>query len=422
MNKNINYAVSSLSVAHTYGNVTCFVLEYIKNVFNKEFFKTVHVSSTLAHRQFTRFNGTTKEFLKKSKPIMIIRPRIEIDDEDVDMYDTLLTTRIGDTFDTADFGNLQNFIEDEKKGIYTKFLMNRLKLSFDIVMVFETQLTQINVANFLKNQLTFNRHIGVPANLESLIPRSVIDMIAKDAEIDIGENAENVNSLLDYMNSHSLYPVMYKFKNSSGNDEFFRFYPTTIDLLFSGLTIDDGNKKNQVFDTFTINFTCTTQFSTAGLYYYFTYNKDTIDAVQYDILQQSGCTGAEQLVPIYTCNNIFNGIKLPEGWTLYTAPMFEVEGTQYDLEFEPILNHSIKETISYHLKNNIPVESCINLTLVKNGRIMSEENNEYSIDWDRLVATINNCNSSSQYRFIMHVNALYINNLVADLLDAKDEK
>ena len=39
------------SVTHTFGNVTCFALDYIKKYFDEDFFKVVHVSTKLAYRQ-----------------------------------------------------------------------------------------------------------------------------------------------------------------------------------------------------------------------------------------------------------------------------------------------------------------------------------------------------------------------------------
>ena len=90
------YTVSQTSLAHTYGNVTCQIVDYLKNMFPSGYFKTVHVSSSIAYRQFNVFQNSNKEFLKKSKPMLIVRPRIEINDSDTFLYNTFLTTRMTD--------------------------------------------------------------------------------------------------------------------------------------------------------------------------------------------------------------------------------------------------------------------------------------------------------------------------------------
>ena len=128
----MDYAVAQTSLAHTYGNITCFIADYIKNLFPKNYFKTVHIATTIAHKQFSIFQNSNKEFLKKSKPMLIVRPRIEMDDSSVFLYDTYMTTNTHNLYNDVSFTNLQPFVSDKDGGNYIKFLLNRLKLSFDI--------------------------------------------------------------------------------------------------------------------------------------------------------------------------------------------------------------------------------------------------------------------------------------------------
>ena len=51
----MGYCVAQTSLAHTYGNVTCFITQYLKNLFPENYFKTVHISSTIAYKQFSGF-------------------------------------------------------------------------------------------------------------------------------------------------------------------------------------------------------------------------------------------------------------------------------------------------------------------------------------------------------------------------------
>ena len=67
------------SMSHTYGNIFAFIQNWIINLFPKDLFKTIHVNSKIAHRQI---RSTTHEYVKKTKPIIIFRPRIgDINDE-----------------------------------------------------------------------------------------------------------------------------------------------------------------------------------------------------------------------------------------------------------------------------------------------------------------------------------------------------
>ena len=149
----MGYCIAQTSLAHTYGNVTCFITEYIKSLFPKDYFNTVNISSSIAYKHFNIFQNTNKEFIRKKKPMLIIRPRVEINDSDVFLYNTFLTTRITDNYMDRDFTNLQDFIYDNERGNSMKFLLNRLKMYFDVTIIVETQIEQLNQAHFFKNRI-----------------------------------------------------------------------------------------------------------------------------------------------------------------------------------------------------------------------------------------------------------------------------
>ena len=262
-------SMASTSTAHTYGNVTCFIVEYVKNLV-PGYFKTVHVTSTMAYRELSKINlNNHPNLLKKKKPILIIRPRVELDTDDIFLGGTYLTTRLTDQFMEHDFTNLQPFFQDDNTGLSIKFLLNRLKIVYDITIICNTQMEQINIANFLKNKVRMNRPFPVETYLESQIPKTMLDMYSKVAQIPMYDKNNSVSEFLKHINGKSRYPITYKMKTSTGTDEFFRYYPANLLLSINGLSIDEGNKKGQVFDSFTTTFTIPVEFNTAGLYYLF---------------------------------------------------------------------------------------------------------------------------------------------------------
>ncbi|WP_171567730.1 hypothetical protein, partial [Brevibacillus sp. MCWH] len=166
--------------AHTFGNVTAFVTEYIKNLFPKNYFNTVNISSTMAYRHFSVFETKNKNFIKKKKPMLIVRPRVDIMNNDVFMNGTLLTTRITDNFYDRDFGNLQPFIEDNKRGLHVRYLLNRIKMFFDVTIIVETQMEQLNNAMYFKNRVRQNLPFYIDTYLENNVPREIIMFISKE--------------------------------------------------------------------------------------------------------------------------------------------------------------------------------------------------------------------------------------------------
>jgi hypothetical protein len=410
-----NYAVAPMSLAHTFGNMTAFVTEYIKGMFPKDYFKTVNIASSIAYRHFSVFDSRNKNFIKKNKPMLIVRPRVDIMNNDVFLNGTLLTTRITDNFYDRDFGNLQPFIEDNKRGIYVKYLANRIKMYFDITFIFETQIEQLNQAMYLKNRVRHEIPFVIQTHLENNVPREIMQGVAKDAGIDINDT----KTFLDYVNKHSYYPVTYKLKNSTGLDEYFRYYPAYIDAIFTGFTIEDGSKKGFVDDAYPMSITLETEFFTSGIYFFFTKNPETITDFSLSISTEDG----QSIIPIYTMPAVSN-IEPPEGWELYANTLYKVEtSAQPDhLDFSSLINKSLKSAIDYHLKNSIPLNPLIKIFVYKDSELLDINKGDFEVDYSTLTLITNKVNTTSTYRLLIYVNIYYINNLISNILRINEEK
>lgn len=414
----MGYCMAQTSLAHTYGNVTCFITEYIKGLFPENYFKTIHISSTIAYRQFNIFQNTNKEFLRKSKPMLIIRPRVELNDQDTFLYNTLMTTRMMDNYMETSFTNLQPFLDDKVKGNQIKFLLNRLKMLFDVTIVTETQIEQLNQAHFFKNRVRQDKPFFLKTCLESFIPRELFELMAKDIGIDMYDENGSVKGFLDYVNSVSMYPISYKMKNSTGNDEFFRFYPVNIDTTIQGLSIDDGNKKGMIADTHTISFTVSTEFNASGLYYYFAAHPENIDTFVMGMHDGD----PNRLIPLFTINNLYSE-RIADGWNIYTSPMYMVDPYESPdiMDISSLFNNSMMRCIQYHKENGIPLSTCLQTVVMKDNTIL-RINTDYEIDFDNFKLITKRTHPSSTYRLIIFVNTFYINSLIKDLFDLEEEK
>ena len=409
------YTVSQTSLAHTYGNVTCQVVDYIKNMFPENYFKTIHTSSTIAYRQFNIFQNSNKEFLKKSKPMLIIRPRVELNDSETFLYNTYLTTRITDNYMDHDFTNLQPFIEDRERGNSMKFLLNRLKILFDVTIVNETQIEQLNIAHFFKNRVRQDRPFFIQTSLESYIPRELMRVMSKDVDIPLYDENNSVKKFLDYINGVSMYPITYKIKNSSGNDEFFRHYPVNIDTTIQGLSIDEGNKRGFVSDAFTTSFTISTEFNAAGLYYYFYSKPDLIE--EFDTNLKS--VDDNKIIPLFTINNL--DVRRPEdGWNVYCAPVYMISESPDITDLSTLMNKSVIACRDYHKEHGIPYSVFMRYEVFKDN-VPLKEGTDYTIDLDTFELTTYKCNPNSTYRCVIYINTFYINELINDLLNLNKE-
>lgn len=421
----MHYSMSSASMAHTYGNVTILVNQWLTRLFPKKYFKTNYVNSTIAYKDFAQYTSKRSEFLKKNKPMLVMRPRIETDTlDDLPINQTYLANRIYDMAnDDIDTGNLQEFFYDKENNRQIQFLMTALRINFDVTLIVDTLMEQINLYHYFKQRVRQEWTSVMIADLESFISRDIMYLLAVDSGYeDVFTDGKRMGDFLSYVNSHSIYPVTVKYKNSSGRHEFFRFHPCHLNVTIQNLAMDEGNKKGQIYDSYNITFSVRCDFITAGLYYYMSDN----DSIFNKQLQSNDDLLIDSIVPVITPQQIYSNSKIPEGWNLYIAPAFDLsdynEKPPYVLSFKEFINTSLNEAIKYHRKNGIPLDSFMNIEVHKNDRIMDEKRGEYKIDWDNLNILIYNCNVHQDYRLIITVFTKYLNDLLDDIIHYSDEK
>ena len=426
----MRYSMSAASLAHTYGNIATFANSWLLSLFPSKYFKTNYISSTIAYRDFASFNNNRREFIKKQKPMIIMRPRIEMDVlDDLPINQTYFAQRIYDiNNEDIETGNLQSFFLDQANHRYIQFLMNALRITFDVSIVVETQMEQINLVHYFKNRVRQNWEMTTVVGLESYVSRDIMWLLAKDAgfeDVFTTSKESRIGEFLSYVNNHSLYPVTLKYKNSSGRHEFFRYHHSHVNMAITGLSIDDPNKKNMVSDECAINFSLRCDFNTAGLYVYLS-NNDTVfeEFNKAGIYEGFDDTFKEKdMISVVTPQKLFNR-TMPNGWNIFTTPAFDIDTNErpYPLDFSVLLNTSLSEAVAYHRKHGIPLTTFMDVEVLKNERTMEPERNEYRIDWDNLTLYVYNCNINTEYRFILYVNTVYLNNLLADIVKFREEK
>ena len=425
----MRYSMAAASLAHTYGNIATFANSWLLSLFPPKYFKTNYITSTIAYRDFATYNNNRKDFIKKQKPMIIMRPRIEIDVQDeLPINQTYLAQRIYDiNNDDIETGNLQNFFFDKDNKRQIQFLLNALRINFDVSIVVETQMEQINLAHYFKNRVRQNWEMCKVVGLESYISRDIMYLLAKDAGFaDVFTTSEEnrIGEFLSYVNNNSMYPVTLKYKNASGRHEFFRYHHSHVNMAITGLSIDDPNKKNMVADECVINFSLRCDFNTAGLYVYLSNNDTVFEEFEREGLYDDLSGFGNIMTPVVTPQKYYTNRTMPNGWQVFTTPAFEIDTDEvpYPLDFSVLLNTSLNEAVSYHKKHGIPLTTFMDAVVLKNDREMEIEKKEYYIDWENLTLYVNNCNITANYRFVLLVNTEYLNDLLADIVKFREER
>lgn len=403
----LSYVMCQTSASHTFGNVTACIENWLINLFPENTFKTIHVSSKAGHRQL---RSTPREFLKKQRPMFIIRPRIEWEPGEIFLGGSLLTERALDQYAAWGETNLQPFMYDQNKKFAVKYQMNRDVINFDVILVWSAGMQQIDMAKYLRNAVRWNTPMFINTCLESFLPRDMMEMISKCVGIPIYDCNGSVRQFLDYLNGHSMYPITYKLMGKRNQDEFYRYYPVNLDVTLQDFQTNDGDKNGQVTTNYQISFTVRCEFNSTGFYYIF--SKEIKDR---SIIPAPTSDGT--LVPIFTDVFVGEDYKCAPGWSLFDAPCCRLSDNVKDvLDISHILNESTKECIKYHKEHGIPTSLFIDFRVRKQGELI-HPGDDFDVDLDNMTITFYHGSTFYTYKVLIYLNIGYINNLVKDIFN-----
>lgn len=403
-NNENQYVALMSSMSHTYGNVLAYIQKWVLDLFPENLFKTIHVNSKIAHRQL---RSTSHEFIKKSKPMIIFRPRVADSSEERFLKGTMLTERQADIYSTWGGTSLQPFMSMPEKKLAVKYQLNRSILFIDVIAIFSTMMQQLDFRHYLENAVRINQPFMLTTYLESYIPQEMLYLISQLIDIPLYDDFGSTKDFLSYMSGNSVYPVTYKLQGSSGTREFYRYYPANIDTVISDISTDDGEKNGHVLSNYQLSFTIRVEFNSTGLYYLFS-NK--IPKIDMPVTYPENTT----IIPIFTDIKLKEDLNLRDGWRLYNRASCRLDGPGDIINIKELMNQSIMKVIDYHKANGLPLIDVIDIKIRKQGELISPIK-DYVINWDTLDITFPTGSEYYTYTILVCANIDYINELIKTL-------
>ena len=396
------------SMSHTYGNVLAYIQKWIIDLFPENMFKTIHVNSKIAHRQL---RSTPHEFIKKTKPMIIFRPRIPGHDEDRFLRGTPFIERQTDIYSRWGATNLQPFFADYTKDLVIKYQMNRTVMYVDVIVVLPTLMQQLDYYHYIENAVRIGHPFFLSTCLESFIPQEMLKIIGDCVGIPLYDEYGNTKEFLEYMNGKSGYPITYKLQGSTQSREFYRLYPVNIDTIITDLDKDDGERIGQVMDNYNISFTLRLEFNSTGFYYIFS---DSLMDIKLPVIHPEN----SEIIPVFTDVLLKEDLNLQQGWVLYNRGSYRLEDINDTVNFDQMLNDSIREALKYHLQNGLLVQEFIDFKIRKQGKPI-HEGKEYTINWADKVIHFHKQNTYCTYTIMLCLNVEYINGLIKTIYKLK---
>lgn len=411
------YSVGTPSSSQIYGNICAALREHMLNMFPKDFFKYTGISSELASTAMRRLFGrnSRKEIAKQERPSLMIRPRYNIN-TDVPFYNTPMTSNINNMEVGVDGRTMFRVLYDIDNEFTLLYKLNRDRIEFDITVSVYNQHTQIDLFKFMQNTFTWNITYALPVSLECILPKHLVFYIAKMAGLKCpGEEGYDPVMLLNYMNRISRYPITYKLRNSSGNEEFFMYYTQDLYIYLQDLQADDGQQKGMADFHYDINFSGMLEFNLPGNFLLVGTKDRQFHGGKISFVDSKG----EDMVPLFTVNNLYDDYMVSiDGFKMYTTAMVKTDkhkGETDNIPINQLLQEEHMRVIQkYRLSGNV-MDTIIRFRLMEDSHDKKKE--DWLINWDDFTLDIKNTDPDATYRIIIYLNTLKMNEELVEIAE-----
>lgn len=411
-------SIANGSSSSLYGCIGYAVQDLIISKFPADYFKYTSISSELATRNIRRTfggNNSKVEISKRKKPYLIIQPTYSVMDLDGPLQSIPLTKNFDDLQYRVDKRYLFEIIKDKKYGYNLKFKLNRDKIEFDVTVTTGTLHQQLDIYRTMLNQIIWDRSYAYRMALESVIPKRMIGIISKYCNMDLETHEEYIPILLKRLNSCSGYPITYKMRNASASDEWYMYYTHNVIITFTDLSIESGNKKNMVDESYNITFRVVAEFNMPGVYM-IDGDLNKLSEVDVTLKTKEYTEENDAYFPLYAVKNLYSRFPAEmNGMQLYGTTMFQTTAKPHQLEdrvdIKSVLDAQHMRVIRAHKAWNMNPDTLLNFFILKNGDVLKIKE-DYDIDWNTLELVIKNIDNTATYRLIMYFNYATVNEIL----------
>lgn len=411
----LHESISIPSKVHAYS----LGVEYMRNwfinkfdeFFGKDYFKTVYINGKYIFDDYRRFNRT--ELVKVEKPALSITPTVEYD-YNRDMVDL----RYGglDVLTRRSRFNKNMILHDYDNNYFLQMFMESVKINFVFKVRVSTRAQQLEMFNFMKfafrvgstqkSFVTYDFHLPYEAmlNMASHAGFDIISPTTGNKKQD-RMRINNIAGFLQYLNTHSLYPISYKMRTVNGNGEFFVRVPNNCTHIsnLDSLSVDDGEREDQLDNNFHIEMNSTLSIPCPQEYIY--YSSEALNMAYKELDSIAGLYSIRALTPPNKDEN---------GWDQYLSTEY-VDDEQLVSEIditELVDNSDLYRVIRYNIDSlHVSPSIFVNVKLFNN-----QHEKIIQMDWENMTIKMKEPKMKSEYSQItLYVDLEYMNNQIAIL-------
>jgi hypothetical protein len=387
------------------------------NYFKKENgYDSIHINEKFVFDDYRKLGKA--ERLKKAKPFLTITPQLNFDFD----LDTVHMYNYGPNILTNSWRR-DSFFRDGEKGLYLLMNMQIVELKVDYRVSLYSRAQQLDL--FKKMEIWFR--IGATESqdrdMDFHIPNDVICNLAAGAGFEVDVKKQRVIDSIKfarYMNSHSAFPIMYKFRKATGNFEFFLRVPmmNVHTNIMEKLRPDDGEMSGQLRTNYNIDMSATFRYAAPQFYVYYT--KDPIkyeipkqevnpDSLSYDI-----CT--YKVVDIPLVNHL--------GWEKFVWSKYEYDEDNHG---EIDLNEMIGDNSEFRRVLELTKSTGMSPATYLDVRLFTADPTldglvRIHMDWERFTIVLDQDIDPQLLYLTIYVDLNYYNNTIIGLDNALDKR
>lgn len=392
------------------------ILQWFLDKYPDKYFNSVYVDGSHSFDEFRKLSKINQQ-MRKTNPLLALVPNIDAaySRDWIDSTPEIPMLLRRSRFEGIFFNDIEH-----NKGLHLQLIFKSIKMNFLFKMRLDTRGQQLDMMEYIKVKHRAGWSETLTKDMDIHVPKSIISQIAFDNGFELveGGNPKNPIELLNYLNTHSLIPFMYKLRCTTGNDEYFIKVPNcTVHIKSELPTMDEGERSNSITTNYNIEFPLEVEMTAPYCYTYFSQKED-------HVYLNAGSTINDDVTAIMQASLTVIPNEDRNHWALLTATEYGVDecdiGKPLDINFKELFaGTEIGMVLDYTQKISISPAVFLNFIIFNDSKQL-----KYTMDWESMTAHIDEGIVVDRTVIGIYVDMKYVNNTIIFLkeLDTKSDR
>lgn len=396
------------SAMNQYSIAIQYMRDWFVSKFPTNYLKNVYIDSKHILDDFRNANGNgkKKDLVKLMRPMLAITPKInlEYNRDNVDLVN------IGRPKAPL-FGRYkdQAFFRDYERNLFILAVPEELEMQFDFKIKVSTKALQIDLYKRMQIMYPVQGSTTPYIDFDVHIPYELIKAIAIDIDAELDDKGNLVDPLymISYLNSHSSFVFLNKFRPINGREEFFlRFTNAPMYIkIGDALSADDGEREGMLYTNYMIEMSTYVKFPSIKYFMYYS-------ATNHEYVVNS--EEPSEFLGMMTIAMIDVPDTNSKGWNKYVTMDYMADKVDEPLSINftnQWANNDIYDIIMYTKdKRLVNPEIFLDVHLYNN-----ESEVPVQMDWDKLELTTLEPITAYKSHIVVYGDYTYINEVISNI-------